>query len=68
MGYSSQQRDRHKSGNRFFGSDMSGNIHDKSNNSSKSTNTKFGVNGSSVEKDSKHPSHMFLCPEIGCVL
>ena len=64
----STKRDKHNSGKRFFGSDMSGNIHDKSNNSSKSTNTKFDVNGSSVEKDSKHPSHMFQCPEIGCVL
>ena len=69
MGYSSQQKETGiKVEKNFLGSDMSGNIHNKSNNSSKSTNTKFDVNGSSVDKDSKHPSHMFQCPEIGCVL
>ena len=69
MGYSSQQKETGiKVEKDFLGPDMSGNIHNKSNNNSKSTNTKFYVNGSSVEKDSKHPSHMFQCPEIGCVL
>ena len=69
MGYSSQQKETGiKVEKDLLGSDMSGNIHNKSNNSSKSTNTKLDVNGSSVEKDSKHPSHMCQCPEIRCVL
>ena len=65
MGYSSQQRETGiKVEKDVLGSDMSGHIHNKSNNNSKPTNTKFDVNDSSVEKDSKHPSHMFQCPKL----
>ena len=60
MVYSSQQKETGiKVEKDFLRSDVSGNIQNESNNNSKSTNTKFDVNGSSVEKDSKHPSHIF---------
>lgn len=68
MGYSSQQEETGmKVEEDFVGSDISGNIYKKSNNNNASNNTTADLNGSSVEEDSTCPSHVFQCPEIGCV-